>query len=83
MHTPYSFAFLTTKQQIRYLHERGTYAAQRSTAAFSYYLFTLHSYFVEICRERSNEQIIGLHPLPLDLVEVFYADHVSLEALLS
>jgi hypothetical protein len=82
MHTPISFAVLTTSQQLRYLHQRGTYAEKRSVGEFSYQLFSLHSFFVELCRDRSNGRLMGIYPIPLDLVNAFYAEGVSLEALL-
>ncbi len=82
MLSPYNFAFLTTNQQIQYLHKSGVYATKRSTDEFTYRLFTLHSYFIETCSQRSNDRLIGLYPLPLDLVAAFYADDVCLEALL-
>ncbi len=82
MHTPFSFAILTRSQQVRYLHRWGTYASRRSAGEFNHQLFSLHSFFVELCCEKHNDRLIGVYPLPLDLVEVFYTDSVSLKALL-
>jgi hypothetical protein len=82
MHTPFSFTVLTTSQQIRYLQLRGTYAAARTNGEFSYHLFSVHSFFVELCREGYNGRLMGIYPLPVDLVEAFYAEDVSLEVLL-
>ncbi len=82
MHTPFSFTFLTTSQQIKYLHLRGTYVTEHSIGEFTYQLFSLHSFFVELCRERYNGRFMGIYPLPVELVEVYYAEDVSLEALL-
>ncbi len=82
MHTPFSFAFLTKSQQVRYLYQWGTYASRRSLGEFDHQLFSLHSFFVELCCEKDNNRLLGVYPLPLDLVEAFYTDDVSLEALL-
>ena len=82
MHTPFSFAMLTKSQQVRYLHRWGTYASRRSAGEFDHQLFSLHSFYVELCCEKHNAHLIGVYPLPLDLVEAFYTDSISLKALL-
>jgi hypothetical protein len=82
MYTPISFTLLTTIQQIRYLRRKGVHVTGRTTRAFRFRLFSVHSYFVELCIDRRDDRLIGIYPLPLELVEAYYANHVSLAALL-
>jgi hypothetical protein len=82
MYTPLSFNLLTTNQQLRYLRRKGFHVTGRTTLAFRFRLYSVHSYFVELCMERHDARLIGIYPLPLELVEVYYANHVSLESLL-
>ncbi len=82
MYTPISFTLLTTSQQIRYLRRKGFHVTGRTTRAFRFRLFSVHSYFVELCVDRRDDRLIGIYPLPLELVEAYYANHVSLVSLL-
>jgi hypothetical protein len=82
MHSPFSFARLAASRQADYLFKRGFYVSERSTRRSRFRLYSLHYYYVETCSDTRSDALICLYPLPLDLVEAYYAAHISLETLL-